>query len=306
MANDDLSDILSSLYWATFWMCLSLGCDIVLFVCQFKLDKLHKKELEELKAAEAVRDAEREEKYRQRERESDQEYRQKHRDLESTYLKKEEGLRQEMQQSLTKALAELRLTAEERFRPAIDAQGLEDLDQKLREAQLMHSHSGRVLSVRVLAVPTGWTSIEWMLDPDVPNPLRIICFRDDKIQFVDHAYKGRFTTVLARGKEYRFKFQAMDGSRDREDSFQFTVKLPTPGQWRRKVGEVAPDTTNERERQISDKVKRLTNEHNAWEKGRREGHQAIDGSDAPEGDKRRGKARLDAQIQRERDKDEPQ
>jgi hypothetical protein len=246
-----------------------------------------------------------EEKDEERQKASRAELKRKEAELEAEFSRKREEFEQNAQATVAQAIADVRTAAEERFRGSLSADNLEGVDRKLREAQLMFSRTGRVLTVRVFAVPAGWVGIEWMLDPKVPNPLKVVCRRNGKVVSVEHAYKGLHTDLLLRGKEFTFSLQAFEGDRQYEDGLEFVVKIPTPGQWERKVGgtpEPPRDDAAERRQKIVEKVKGLAGEDELWENGRREGHQQIDATEAADLEKRRRKARLDAQIAKERDK----
>jgi len=215
-------------------------------------------------------------------------------------------LEQESQQALMLAVAQLKDAAEERFKASLTAGDLEELDQRVREAQLVFSRTGRVLTARVYAVPTGWVAVEWMLDPSHPQPLRVVGKREGEVVFVEHAYRGVYADVLPRGREYTFELEAYDGDSPRERGFKFVVKIPTPKQWRRKVSAAAePDALAKQQKKIEQTIKLLTASDELWEQARRESHQKVDAAEGSDADKRRRKARLDAQIAQERDKDEP-
>lgn len=248
-----------------------------------------------------------EERDEKRKKASQAELKRKEAGLEAEFRRKHEEFDQNAQATVAQAIADARTTAEERFRGSLAADNLEGVDRKLREAQLMFSRTGRYLTVRVCAVPTGWMGIEWMLDPKVSRPLKVVGRRNGKIVFVEHAYKGVFAEVLVRGREYMYTFEVMDHAAEYEDGFGFVVRIPTPAQWDRKVGgapEPPRDDAAERRQKIMEKVKVLAGEDELWESGRREGHQQIDATDAADLEKKRRKARLDAQIAKERDKTE--
>jgi hypothetical protein len=248
-----------------------------------------------------------EEKDEEREKVSQAELKRKEAELEAEFRRTREEFEQNAQATVAQAVADVRTASEERFRGSLVADNLEGVDRKLREAQLMFSRTGRVLTVRVCAVPTGWVGIEWMLDPKVSRPLKVVGRRNGKIVFVEHAYKGLFAEVLVRGREYMYTFEVMDNAAEYEDGFGFVVKIPTPAQWERKIGgtpEPPRDDAAERRQKIVEKVKGLAGEDELWESGRREGHQQIDATDTVDLEKKRRKARLDAQIAKERDKAE--
>lgn len=247
-----------------------------------------------------------EEKDEERQKAGQAELKRKEAELEAEFCRKREEFEQNAQVTVAQAVADVRTAAEERFRGSLAADDLEGVDRKLREAQLMFSRTGRYLTVRVCAVPTGWVGIEWMLDPKVSRPLKVVGRRNGKIVFVEHAYKGVFAEVLVRGREYMYTFEVMDHAAEYEDGFGFVLKIPTPAQWDRKVGGAPEprDDAAERRQKILEKVRGMAGEDELWENGRREGHQQIDATDAADLEKKRRKARLDAQIAKERDKTE--
>jgi hypothetical protein len=225
--------------------------------------------------------------------------------LDREYRQREERAERERQQALALTVAQLREAAEERFRGTLTAGTSEELDKRLREAQLIFSRSGRVITARVFISPTGWAGIEWMVDPSQPVPLRVIGRRDGEQVFMEYAYRGVYGDVLRRGREYTFSLEAYDGNRALEPGFAFTVKVPTERQWQRSLGAGAsPDALEEQKKRIEGTVKLLTGEDELWEKARREGHKRIDEEGGTEQEKRRRKARLDAQIAQERDKEQ--
>ncbi len=99
----------------------------------------------------------------------------------------------------------------------------------------------------------------------------------------------------------------MEGQSNREAELAFTVTVPTKAQWKRKVNPTPPpevaevDEATERQEAINQKLRVFNLEERAWEEGRQAGYRQIDASDAPDIEKRHRKARLDAQIARERD-----
>ena len=201
-------------------------------------------------------------------------------------------------------MAQLREAAEERFRGTLTAGTSEELDKRLREAQLIYSRTGRVITARVFVSPTGWVGIEWMVDPSQPLPPRVVGKRDGKVVFTEHAYRNVYADVLQRGREYTFCLEAFDGERALERGFEFPVKVPTERQWRRSLGPATPpDALAEQQKKVEGAIRLLTGEDELWEKARREGHKRIDEEGGTEQEKKRRKARLDAQIAQERDKE---
>jgi hypothetical protein len=215
---------------------------------------------------------------------------------------------QAAQLALAQAIQKVRDAAEERYRTALASANLEEMDQRLREAQLIFSRGGRVLTVRVFISPTGWVGIEWMQDPGRPYPLKVVCWRGDEVITIDHLYRGVIGDILVRGRAYVFSFEAFDGKRNLEPDFQFEVKVPTVKQWKRKVDPAVPKPVVEdeatREQKLVQKAKQIVGDEVLWQKLRKDAHQAIDNSEGSDFEKRRKKGAVDTRLQEVRDKEE--
>jgi hypothetical protein len=223
--------------------------------------------------------------------------------LEAEYAQRRRQLEDEARASLDQAVVQVRDAAQERYQPMISPDGLESLEKRLCDLYTFNSYVGRVLTVRVYCLPTGWVGIEWMLDPNQPMALKVICKRDGYAVFAQHAYKGTWGAVHDRGHEYRFDFHAMQGSRDLEDGLEFRVKIPDVDQWPEEESDPTPPPKVEEEtceQQIARKLKRFSDEEAAWEQGKQAGYQRIDATDTADAEKKRRKARLDARIAEER------
>jgi hypothetical protein len=102
----------------------------------------------------------------------------------------------------------------------------------------------------------------------------------------------------------------MNGRYDREDGLTFTIRIPTEDEWKREVNPPPPppappeiDQVARRQEKITEKLSIFTVEDEAWERGRLNGHQQIDATNATNDEKKRRKARLDAKIAQARDQE---
>jgi len=208
---------------------------------------------------------------------------------------------------LREAREERRSRPAEEFQTSILAGTLQEIDRRLRQEQLLFSRSGRVLRVRVVAVPTGWVGIEWVLDAGLPQPLRVVGEKDGLVVFTEHAYRGLYVDTLERGRSYLFQFHAFDGSRVREPDFKMVITIPTPAQYARNIEAPAakkPEQAAARKRRITKKAKMIMAEDALWESVRQQGHATIDASNGSDLEKRKRKSFLDAKLAREREKEE--
>lgn len=216
-----------------------------------------------------------------------------------------EAQRQSDQSALARAVQEVRDSADERYRTALAAKNISELDQRLREAQLIASHGGRVITARVFASPTGWIGIEWMVDPSRPTAPRVECKRDDDVVFVEYAYRGLHAEILPRGREFIYSFTVHDGANYLETDFQFPAEVPTKRQWQREVDAPTPkSTTAERKRRLTKTVKAVIEDEKLVEGARQAGYKIIDDSQDPPRAKQKRKATLDLKLQQEREKEE--
>lgn len=230
---------------------------------------------------------------------------QKHEELERDFARRRQELEKHSELALAKSIQAVRDGADERYRVTLTPGELEERDQRLREAQLMFSRNGRVICVRGFATPTGWLALEWFLEPSLARPLTVVGVRDGKVVFSEHAYRGMYCDILERGREYTFVMHAMEGKFDREQGFQFVVRLPTDEQWRRRIGGEDPISAGAaRERRINERIQAIATEDGLWEKARREGHQRVEQSDGSEMEKKKRKASLDVKLQEERDRED--
>lgn len=230
----------------------------------------------------------------------------KKRELEREARDQQEEQARQAECALAEAVEDIRRAAEERYRSGIPDGNLDDVDQYLKNVQLRQSHMGRVLTVRVVVLPTGRMALEWALDPTLPYLLQVVGEKNEKTVFVEHAWRGVYPDTLVRGREYVFRLHAYDGNKDKEDNFRFTVKAPTQKQWDRKVNQQRIEGAVEREQRIVKQIEFIEAEDALWEKARQAGHKRIDASDVPEPEKRKRKARLDVKVEEERQCEEDQ
>ena len=225
--------------------------------------------------------------------------------LELEALRRRREEEEQAGRAIEKAVQDLREAANERYCPALPTGTLEEIDANLRAHQLGFRRFGRLLTVRVVLVPTGWIGIEWMLDVNLANPLLVIGRKDSRVVFEECAYKGLYCDILARGRAYEFTLWAVEGKQIR-DELRMVVKVPTPEQWERQINPVVEEreTPAKRRKRITCRIKGMAAEDEVWEHGRREAHQMIDRSDLPDPEKRRRKALLDGRLRQERDKEE--
>jgi hypothetical protein len=238
----------------------------------------------------------------QRERQAEFDRRQRELESEARRAKQENSEKTDL--AIAEAIRSVREAASERYQSAIPATTLQELEKRLREAQLMFSRSGKVLTVRVAAVPTGWLAIEWMVDPNFREPPRVTGRRNGVKLFVERAYKGMCCDILNRGTEYRFTFHVSGKYTSEAEDLEFVIKLPTPRQWLRKVIEPGEaDHLSKREKRITQTVQKITKEDELWEKARRDAHEQIDATQTPDREKQKRKATLDAKIIDARDRE---
>jgi len=199
-----------------------------------------------------------------------------------------------------------REAALERFRASNKDVDLEELDRWLKNSQLSAERMGRVLTVRVLAAPTGYVGIEWMADPRFTCPLRVQCQRGSQVLFEEHASQGSFIDIVSRGRDHLYRFHAYDGRRDEEPDFSFVVRVPTPRQWARKIERLAPaaEDASQREERLMQKARQVVGDVVLREKLRREVHEAIDAAEGSDIEKRRKKAAADTRLQEIWDEEE--
>ena len=228
----------------------------------------------------------------------------KKRELEREARRQQEEQAREAECALAQAVEDVRQAAEERYRSGIPDGQLEEVDQYLKNVQLRQSHMGRVLTVRVVVLPTGRMALEWALDPTLPCLLQVVGEKNEKIVFVEHAWRGVYPDTLVRGRAYVFRLHAYDGNKDKEDNFRFTVKAPTQKQWDRKIQELRIEGAVAREQRIVKQIEFIEAEDALWQKARSEGHKRIDASNASDAEKRKRKAALDVKLEEERQKEE--
>ena len=240
----------------------------------------------------------------EKEREQRAELEKKRRELEREARQQQEEQARQAQCALAKTVDDARQAAEERYRSGIPDGALEDVDTYLKNAQLRQSHMGRVLTVRVVVLPTGRMVLEWALDPTLAYLVQVVGEKNDKVVFVEHAWRGVYPDTLARGKEYVFSLHAYDGKKDLEPDFEFVVKAPTERQWERKIKERRIEGAVEREQRIVKKIEFIEAEDALWEKARQHGHRRVDESNASDPVKRKRKAALDVKLEEERRREE--
>lgn len=206
--------------------------------------------------------------------------------------------------AIEQAVNAAREAANQRYRASLPAGTLEERDARLKEALLVHNHNGRVLTVNAISSPTGFTALEWTVNPSRPQALTVCCMRDDKTVFKEYAFTGMHKDILERGREYTFRFRAFDGSREVED-FLFVFQVPTPEQWHRRIsyGTLVNEVVDN-EKQLKERIGEITAEAKLFQKARDEAHAGIDASSDPPLTKQKLKARVDTELEEEREKHE--
>ncbi len=202
-------------------------------------------------------------------------------------------------EKLIQAVSRVREESISRFRTELTGDDHDSLDACVKEKQIKFSKSGRVVTVRVAALPTGRVAMEWMLNPTLPRPLTVICQRDCKVVDKQYSYRGECTADLQLGQEYDFTFEAWDGASNQEDSLQFVMRVPTAQEWNRTITPAptqAIDEEAERKGKILRAIRKVTGEAEAWEAGMKEAEQRIDASDGSDEEKRKRKASIRANI----------
>lgn len=219
----------------------------------------------------------------------------------------EEAARRREQEQATLAA---RKAAVVQWQDELSQTTLEQLDQKLKLGMLMFSREGRVISVRVVGVPTGYVTVQWSLDTNLPLALRVVGIKNDRVVFEEYAYQGQFIDLYSRGRSHDFEIHAFDGRTDYEPNFSFRIRVPTPEQFARTVAPALPpplpppvDETALRKERIEKRIAEMAAEDALWLEARKKDYDQIDALPISDAEKRQMKAATDARRIEEREKE---
>lgn len=112
---------------------------------------------------------------------------------------------------------------------------LREIDEFLRNGQMLFQRLGRLLTVRVFVVPpTGRVCLEWLVSWDRPYPPSVQIELCGTSVDTEQAYQGTWIRTMELGAVYTFQLYVLDGT-NHVDSMALSVQVPSAEQWGRTV-----------------------------------------------------------------------